>query len=244
MKDNFSVQAKGYSKFRPGYPKEMIAYLLSFVPDKNMALDVATGNGQVAAMLADYFKEVHAADISQNQLDHAIQKDNIMYSLQRAEGTNFADVQFDLITIAQAVHWFDFDAFYKEVSRILKPGGIVAVIGYGLFRSNAETEKIIARLYHDVLGSYWDPERGYLDENYTTIPFPYDEIYINKQFVSSYTWTFEQLIGYLETWSAVQHYIKKNNQNPLDIIKEELQDSWMKNDRRVTFPILLRLGKK
>lgn len=244
MKDNFSVQAKGYSKFRPGYPKEMIAYLLSLVPDKNNALDIATGNGQVAAMLADYFNEVHATDISQNQLSHAIQKDNIMYSLQRAEGTNFADGQFDLIAIAQAVHWFDFDAFYKEISRILKPGGIVAVIGYGLFRSNAETEKIIARLYHDVLGSYWDPERRYLDENYATIPFPYDEIYINKQFVSSYTWTFEQLVGYLETWSAVQHYIKKNNQNPLDIIKEELQDSWLKDGNEVIFPILLRLGKK
>ena len=243
MKDNFSVQAKGYSKFRPGYSVEMIEYILSFVESKTTALDVATGNGQVAGMLAEYFDEVYATDISQNQLDNAVVKENITYSLQKAEETNFADAQFDLITIAQAIHWFDFDAFYNEVFRILKNKGVIAVIGYGLFKTNQATDKIISHFYHDITGPYWDPERRYLDENYKTLPFPFTEIYTEKQFESKYTWTFDQLTGYLETWSAVQHYIKKTNQNPLDSIRQELEESWNKSDRKVTFPLLLRLGK-
>lgn len=242
MKDNFSVQSKGYSKFRPGYPDEMIEYILSFVKAKSTALDVATGNGQVAALLANYFDKVYATDISQNQLDNAVKKENIIYSLQKAEETNFDDAQFDLITIAQAIHWFDFNRFYKEVYRILNVKGIIAIIGYGLLKTNTATDKIISRFYHDIVGSYWDPERRYLDENYTALPFPFNEIYTDRQFKNTYTWTFEQLTGYLETWSAVQHYIKKNNKNPLDIIREELEQSWQKSDRKVTFPLLLRLG--
>lgn len=244
MKDNFSVQAKGYSKFRPGYPDEIIEYILSFVKTKETALDVATGSGQVAVLLSDYFDRVYATDISQNQLDNAVKKENITYSLQKAEETNFAYAQFDLITIAQAIHWFDFDSFYKEVSRILNDNGMIAIIGYGLFKTNTATDKIISHFYQDIIGSYWDAERRYLDENYRTIPFPFNEIYTDKQFENQYTWTFEQLTGYLETWSAVQHYIKENNQNPLDRIKQELEESWQKSDRKVTFPLLLRIGKK
>jgi ubiquinone/menaquinone biosynthesis C-methylase UbiE len=242
MKDNFSTQAQGYSKYRPYYPAEMIAYVASFAENKQSALDVATGNGQVAVELSGYFKQVYATDISEKQLENALQKDNITYIKERAEQTSFADKQFDLITVAQAIHWFDFDAFYKEVYRILKPDGIFAVLGYGLFNVTGEAEKLLEHFYYDITGPYWDAERRYLDENYTTIPFPFEEIEV-EQFTNEFTWTFEQLTGYLETWSAVQHYIKNNGTNPVDLIRDELKEYWEKGDRKVTFPLLLRIGK-
>lgn len=241
MKDNFSTQAKGYAKYRPYYPSEMIDYVASFAKNKQSALDVATGNGQVAAELTKYFKQVFATDISEKQLENALQKDNIIYKVERAEQTSFADSKFDLITVAQAIHWFDFDAFYKEVHRILKPDGVFAVLGYGLFTTTGQAEKLLKHFYHDITGPYWDAERRYLDENYITIPFPFEE-FETKKFVNEFTWTFEQLTGYLETWSAVQHYIKKNGTNPVDLIRDELKEYWEKGDKRVTFPLLLRIG--
>lgn len=242
MKDNFSTQASDYAKYRPYYPSEMIDYVVSFVQNKQSALDVATGNGQVAVELAKHFEQVFATDISEKQLANALQKDNITYIKECAEQTSFADGQFDLVTVAQAIHWFDFDAFYKEVYRILKPDGVFAVLGYGLFDTLGDAEKLLKHFYHDIIGPYWDTERRYLDENYATIPFPFEELE-TKQFINEFTWTFEQLTGYLETWSAVQHYIKKNGANPVDLIKDELKEYWEKGDKKVVFPLLLRIGK-
>jgi len=243
MKDNFSAQAKDYSKFRPTYPSEMIKYIVSFVKDKDTALDVATGNGQLAKELAKYFSQVYATDMSEKQIENAEKADNITYKVEPAEKTDFEDKSFGLITVAQAIHWFDFDAFYKEVKRLLKPDGIFAVLGYGLFQTNEHSHEILSHFYHDIIGPYWDAERRYLDDNYETIPFPFDEFKV-KKFEANFEWDIEQLTGYLETWSAVQHYRKKNNnENPVDLIRKELKESWLKNDKKVTFPLLLRVGQ-
>lgn len=242
MKDNFSKQAVDYSKFRPQYPDKMIEYVISFVNNKSTALDIATGNGQVAHKLSAHFKKVYATDISQKQLDNAIQSENVIYSKEPAENTSFENQKFDLIVVAQAVHWFDFDIFYKEIYRILKPDGIFTVLGYGLFTTNTDSDKILKHFYYDIVGPYWDAERKYLDENYETIPFPFEEIPAEK-FENQFTWTFETLIGYLQTWSSVQHYISKNNKNPIDLIYDDLKVSWQKNDQKVIFPLLLRIGK-
>lgn len=243
MKDNFSNQADKYSKFRPTYSLEMIDFILQFVGEKHAALDIATGNGQVATLLSPHFREVCATDISNNQLDNATKRPNITYSLQPAETTIFTDNKFDLITVAQAVHWFDFDKFYDEVKRILKPEGIFAILGYGLLQTNPEADKVLLHFYKNIIGPYWDPERRYLDENYTTIPFPFTELEAPK-LSNKLVWSYSQLEGYLETWSAVEHYKKANGKNPLDIIRQDLKKSWDKGDGQVTFPLLLRIGKQ
>jgi len=242
MKDNFSVQAAAYAAYRPHYPAEMIKYILSFVSSKDAALDLATGNGQVAAALAPFFNKVYATDISAKQLDNAKKEHNIYYSVGRAEDTGFQDEAFDLITVAQAVHWFEFDAFYREIKRILKPDGLFAILGYGLLQTNEAADAVIWRLYRDILGNYWDAERHYIDENYTTIPFPLQELEA-KSFNNKFTWTFEQLIGYFNTWSAVQHYIKEHGNNPIDLIKDELKAVWQASEQQVNFPLLLRMGR-
>jgi ubiquinone/menaquinone biosynthesis C-methylase UbiE len=242
MKDNFSKQAVDYSKFRPQYPDDMIAYLVSLVTTRLVALDVATGNGQVAHKLSSFFEKVYATDSSQKQLDHAIQAPNIIYSKETAENTSFENEKFDLITVAQAVHWFDFDTFYKEIYRILKSDGVFAILGYSLFFTNKDSDKILHHFYYDIVGPYWDAERKYIDENYKTIPFPFEEIQ-TKKFENHFIWPFEALVGYLQTWSATQHYISKNNQNPVDLIYDDLKASWHKSDQKVICPLLLRIGQ-
>jgi ubiquinone/menaquinone biosynthesis C-methylase UbiE len=242
MKDNFTLQAAKYSAFRPDYPDAMIEHILTFVNDYRSALDVATGNGQVARKLSPHFKNVFAIDISEKQLEKASRAENITYQISEAEKTSFESHQFDLITVAQAVHWFDFERFYKEVKRILKPEGVFAIMGYGLFSTNPESDEVLRDFYRNILGPYWDAERRYIDENYETIPFPFEKI-PSPKFTNEFEWTIEQLTGYLETWSATQHYINANKKNPVDLIRARLEKSWENSNKKVVFPLLLRIGK-
>lgn len=243
MKDNFSQQAGEYAKFRPGYPEQLAAYLSSLVKEKNLAWDCGTGNGQLALQLSLYFGTVYGTDISTEQLDRAEQRDNIIYIEEAAEETDFDDEMFDLITVAQAIHWFDFEEFYAEVDRCLKHAGIFAVIGYGLMKITPAVDQIIEGFYKEVVGPYWDKERKYIDEEYKTIPFPFEEIK-SPDFSSTYEWRFDQLLGYLRTWSATQHYSKEKNSDPIEEVKDELKKAWGENTQTVRFNILLRVGKK
>jgi len=242
MKDNFSTNSAEYAQFRPKYPAELYSFLESLLKQKEASWDCGTGNGQVAGELAKFFKRVEASDISQQQLDNAIRVPNINYSLQPAGKTNFPDNSFDLITVAQAIHWFDFSQFYKKVNRTLKPGGTIAVIGYGLFKSNEQTNDLINHFYRKIVGSYWDPERRYLDEEYRSIPFPFKEIQ-SPDFEMEICWDFEHLIGYLKTWSAVKHFQNKQGYNPVDLISGDLKKAF--GERGVVkFPLFLRVGIK
>lgn len=240
MKDNFSLHSDEYAQFRPGYPEELFQFLQGKVSGKERAWDCGTGNGQVAGKLSTFFGEVYATDISVQQLMQATDRPNIHYSKQRAEETNFHDSFFDLVTVAQAIHWFDFQKFYEEVRRTTKPEGMIAVLGYGLFESNKATDQVIQHFYNDIIGSYWDEERRYLDEEYKSIPFPFREIQ-TPDFNHEMSWSLERLVGYLSTWSAVKHYEKTHGKNPVDLIYKDLQQSFGEIGR-INFPILFRMG--
>jgi SAM-dependent methyltransferase len=243
MKDNFSSQSDKYAKFRPTYPGELFDYLLSVVRGRENAWDCGTGNGQVAQVLAGSFDRVMATDISQQQIDNAVRHEHIEYSVQPAERTSFPDDTFDLITVAQAIHWFHFDAFYQEVDRTIRPGGVLAVIGYGLIQTNPVIDKIIGSFYRTIVGPYWDKERRYIDEDYKTIPYPYKAL-DTPAFQHNVEWSLEHLIGYIGTWSAVKHYEKKNGRDPIDLVHDALKAGWG-TDKMIKgrFPILLRVAK-
>ncbi len=244
MKDNFSTQSGNYAKYRPSYPAEFYSLIRSLVNQQGKALDCGTGNGQVAFQLASSFDAVYATDISAEQLKNALHKKNIVYSVQPAEETNFPDHYFDLIIVAQAIHWFDFDLFYKEVNRTLKDNGIFAAIGYGRIQISEELDQCISTFYHEVIGPFWDKERRYIDELYQTIPFPFEEIKTSG-IEYSLQWDFEHLIGYLETWSAVKHFTKEKGYNPVEKLRPLLQKEWgADTSRKVHFPFLMRIGKK
>ena len=241
MKDNFSHQSADYANFRPQYPKEIFDEIKTRLKSSTCAWDCATGNGQVAKELSKFFENVKATDISENQLNQAPKLANINYSVQTAEKVDFPDNSFDLITVAQAIHWFNFDKFYTEVKRTLKNDGIFVVLGYSLFRSNPETNKIMDDFYYNIIGPYWDEERKYLDDGYKSIPFPFQEIETSEVFFKE-EWQLERLIGYLKTWSAVKHFIDKNGYDPVDELYDDLKESF--GDKNIIeFPILFRMGR-
>jgi ubiquinone/menaquinone biosynthesis C-methylase UbiE len=243
-KDLFSKQASLYARYRPVYPAGLFEYVLSFVHQKNIAWDCATGNGQAALVLADHFKKVYATDISEKQLQQAREKHNIVYSVAAAERTQFPGQLFDCITVAQAYHWFDFAAFQQELLRVAKPGAILAVWGYSLVICEDETiDRRIKQFYREVVGPYWDKERKFVDDHYTTVPFPYEEL-TKKEFAIDVQWTPGNLEGYLNTWSSVQHFIRQNNYNPVTGFCESLQSLWQDDKpRKFYFPVFLRIGK-
>jgi ubiquinone/menaquinone biosynthesis C-methylase UbiE len=242
MKDNFSRQADVYAKYRPDYPKELFDFILSHINNNVAAWDCATGNGQTAKELAKYFEKVYATDISQKQLDNAAQASNIFYSLQPAEQTNFPDHQFDLVTVSQALHWLQFEKFYTEVNRVTKPGGYLAVWMYGGLSISPEIDRLKKDHYSNTLGAYWDMERQHVDDNYTSIPFPFEEIKC-PSFKIQFHWTIEELRGYLNTWSALQKFIAANNYNPVDELVEQIRPYWTKERMEINFPVTLRMGQ-
>lgn len=242
MKDNFSSNADKYARFRPTYPADIFAYLSSIVENRETAWDCGTGNGQVAFGLANYFDYVFATDISRSQLDNALIADNLFYSVQPAEKTNFKDQSFDLIVVAQAIHWFDFDLFYAEVRRTAKEGAMICILGYDRIKISVDIDAIITNFYEEIIGTYWDAERRFIDEKYETIPFPFDEIQA-PDFENKHQWNLQHLMGYLSTWSAVKHFVKHNGYNPIDQLEVELKQYWRNGElKEVVFPTLLRIG--
>lgn len=244
MKDNFSTRSAEYARFRPGYPPQLFDFLFSLCQKFDCAWDCATGNGQIAAALAERFRRVEATDISENQLKNALRKANIRYRAESAESPSFPDHTFDLITVGQAAHWFDVDKFYPAVRRVSEPGGILALVGYNLLSVDEETDAIINRLYRNVLGEYWDAERRHVDAAYTTLPFPFPEIKFPEMSMT-YEWTSDHFTGYLGTWSALQHFEKKNGRSPLnEAFFQELTTAWPEGETKtVRFPIFGRIGR-
>jgi ubiquinone/menaquinone biosynthesis C-methylase UbiE len=241
FKDHFSTQAQTYADSRPGYPPELYEFIASQTKEHTLCWDVATGNGQAAVALAQYFDQVVATDASMAQLQLATGRKNIDYRCEPAEKSSLETDSVDLVTAAQALHWFDFERFYTQVRRVLKPGGLVAAWTYGLLTVNDDIDAIIHGYYGGELSGYWPQERRYVDEAYQTIPFPFSKVETpNLNIVRE--WTLEQLCSYLESWSAVEKYKSENGTSGVDLIKQQLEPYWTDN-RRVTWPISLLLGE-
>lgn len=243
--DIFSNQANTYKKYRPTYPQELYDEILKHVPQKFSCWDCATGNGQVAVVLSKYFNEVFATDISKQQLAAAEKADNIVYKVERAEATGFTANKFDLITVAQAMHWFDMEAFNSEVKRVAKNEGIVAVWGYGLLRVDKEIDNYLTTFCNKTLGPYWNPERKHVDNAYNSIIFNFEQINKEKAMDITTHWTLEQLEGYLNSWSSVQNFIRQHRgHNPVLELIESIKTLWgNKKERKVDFPIFLKIGR-
>lgn len=256
FKDLFSSNSKEYASSRPTYPRSLFEFLVGLVRYRNLAWDCATGNGQAAVFLSEHFEQVIASDASKEQIENAQPRDNIRYEVFPAEKTTLVDNSVDLITIAQALHWFDLDEFYKEVKRVLRKddnggdtngSGVIAAWAYGLHSISTEIDNITHLLYEDILGSYWPKERKIVENKYQDISFPFQEIDM-PVFQIELDWTLSELIGYLYTWSSVQKFIKKNNSDPIKQIYDDLAAAWGDKNtwhkrRRVVWPIYIRVGR-
>ena len=241
MKDLFSRGSDLYRQARPQYSTAIVDTILQHVPERGLAWDCGAGSGQFTKLLAPHFQQILATDLSRAQLDQAPHWANVRYRACLAQDSGLADASVDLITVAQAIHWFDFEAFYAEVHRVLKPRGVFAAVGYGLIQVvDTEVNAAIQRLYFQTLKGYWDAERRYIDDLYRTIPFPFKEI-VTPELSLKYRWSATQLLKYLNTWSALQHYLKQHTETPLLELQQLLQQQ-SAQDLEIRFPILLRLG--
>lgn len=243
LKDYFSSHASTYAAFRPAYPPPLYAFILKRTNQRISAWDCATGNGQVARDLAAYFESVYATDISSAQLAHAPKVSNIVYAVAPAERTFLPDASFDLITVAQALHWLDITKFYHEVRRVARPGAVIAIWGYTLPQISAAIDDVVRTYYHDVVGAWWDPARKHVDEEYQNIHFPFDTVE-NERFFIDLSWSLYELVGYITSWSATQKYMHATKQNPIPALTEQLGKLVGDHSKMpVRFPVFLKLGR-
>jgi len=243
FKDHFSATSNNYSKYRPDYPEVLFKFLSSIAPGHDLAWDCATGSGQAARGLVKCFQKVIATDASEKQIENAIQHEKISYNVAPAHKTSIQTESIDLITVAQAIHWFDFDRFYKEAKRVLKPNGIIAVWTYNLLTISPEIDLIIKYFYFHIVGEFWPPERKFVENGYEDIPFPFYKL-PSPSFSMSAKWTIRQLVGYIDTWSAVKRYRDKKGSDPVELIEEELLKIWDNAAvMDVHWPLSILIGK-
>ena len=241
--DSFSKQSKEYQKFRPTYPTELFKYLSGLTKNHNLAWDCGTGNGQSAFGLANYFEKVVATNPSEQQIANAEAHPNVIYKVEKAETSSLENNSVDLITVAQALHWFNFDKFYTEVRRVLKPDGILAVWTYDLPKISLELDQLIVHFHDKVVGEFWQKENLFVEEEYRTIPFPFNKIE-STTFKSEKEMALEDLKGLFNSWSATQRYKDYKKTDPLQEIENELQNLWPfpENKKLATWNIFLKVG--
>jgi len=246
FKDHFSSVAADYATFRPTQPAALLDWIVGLAPARRVAWDCGTGSGQVAVDLGRTFERVIATDASAAQLEHAVPAPRVEYRVAGAESSGLADGSVDLVTVAQAVHWFDIDAFNREAQRVLVPGGAIAVWTYQT--PTIETPGVseaFLRFARETVGAYWPPERRLIDEGYRTIPFPFAEVAV-PPFELRVEWTVAQLAGYLRTWSATAGYVKAHGVDPVAAFEREAS-AWLAGPGvrcTVRWPYAVRAGHR
>lgn len=243
---HFAQNTSAYLQYRPDYPDILFKYLAGLCQQHSLAWDCGTGNGQAALPLAQYFTKVIASDVNHEPLNAALQKDNLFYHCWPAEQTELDDSSVDLITVAQALHWFDLECFYAEVKRVAKPHAIIAAWCYSLGSLTPAVDAVIHKLYHDILGdAYWPKQRRYIDDGYKTIAFAFKKMKTVPEFYTEKQFNLPDLLGYLRTWSAVKEYQMQNKQDPVDLVQDELSMAWGERDKIITmrWPIHLLVGQ-
>lgn len=244
FKDYFSKQAADYAGYRPTYPAELFAWLASVAPGSDAAWDCGTGSGQAAVGLAEHFAAVEATDPSAAQLEHAAPHPRVRYRRARGEESGLGDRSVDVATAAQALHWLELSTFWREVRRVLRPHGVVAVWGYDVVRVAPAVDAVIDHFYGETLRDYWAPERRMVDDRYRSIDFPFAELDA-PPFDMRARWTRAQLVGYLRTWSAVRTFVEREGRDPVSDVERVLSAAWPDpaEARSVRWPLFMRAGR-
>ena len=243
FKDHFSGHARIYASFRPGYPEALFDFVSGLPRGRSRVWDCATGNGQAAVDLAERFEHVIATDASVSQLEHATPHPKVEYRQAPAERSGLPGGSIDLVSVATAVHWFDFDRFYAEVERVLAPGGAIAVWAYNLARISPEIDVLTDRLSYEIVRPWWPPERRWVDDDYRDLPFPFDEVEVPPLWIEE-RWNLERYQDYLGTWSAINRYVAEKGSDPRDLIRGEMENAWgdPAAERILRWPIMMRAG--
>ncbi len=245
--DHFAGVAGHYATHRPGYPPALFDWLAQAAPDRELAWDCATGTGQAACELARRFNRVVATDASAAQIAAATPCAAVQYRTAPAEQSGVANASVDLITVAQALHWFNLDGFYAEVRRVLRPGGLLAVWTYGVFGTEGgaaaqAVQSLLHTFYHETVGSYWPPERRHVENGYADLAFPFAPVLV-PAFRMAVEWTLDDLTGYLRSWSATARFHETNGIDPVVQLEQQLSGLWGEGRRRILWPLFIKAGR-
>lgn len=243
FKDHFSERAAGYASFRPHYTRELAEWLASLAPAKDLAWDVACGSGQLSTLLGDEFAKVIATDASAAQIEQAVRHPHVEYRTEPAERSSLVDRSVDIITVAQAVHWLDLDAFYDEVRRVARPGGVLALIAYHIAVIEKKVDAVIDRFYSGDLDGYWPAERKHIETEYRDLSFPFERIDPPARKYLTVQWDVEQMLGYIRTWSAVRALEKAKGPAQTDQFADRLRKVWGSKSREVRWPLVFVAGR-
>ncbi|MGQ0714409.1 MAG: class I SAM-dependent methyltransferase [Gemmatimonadaceae bacterium] len=242
--DHFSSVAPGYAAYRPRYPAALFDFLADLAPARALAWDCACGSGQATIDIAERFERVIATDASAAQLQQAPAHPRIEWRVAPAEQSGIASGRMDLVTIAQALHWVNVDAFFAEARRVMKPSGVLAVWSYsGLSTGDDHIDALVRHYSHDIVGPCWPPQRRMVDDGYRSIELPFPELEA-PAFAMEERWTLEQLLGYIRTWSATARFMETRREDPTGGLAARLARVWGDRSRvrRVEWPLTLRLG--
>jgi SAM-dependent methyltransferase len=244
FKDHFSERATLYAQYRPHYPESLFEWVAGLVQRHDVVWDCATGSGQAAVGLAGKFNKVVATDASEKQIAMAEAHASIEYRVAPANHSGLADQAVDLVTVAQAIHWFDHSSFYTEAARVLKPDGAIAIWGYG---DPVIDDPILDRIVHEynrgTIEKHWKPERDLILAGLRTIPFPFREVQAPVMQLEC-EWRLDELAGYLRTWSATAAYAAEIGKDPIVPVEAQLALHWgdTASRHRVTWPLYVRAG--
>ena len=242
--DHFSAVAESYAAFRPSYPRELFELIASIAPRRRRAWDCGAGSGQATGDLADVFDEVVASDLSLEQASAAPAHPRVAWFVAAAEAVPLAGASIDLVAVAQALHWFDHARFYDEVRRIAAPGAAIAAWTYGAPTMTGAVGTVLDRLMFETLRQDWPPGRRFVEENYRTIPFPFERI-ASPSLELTREWTFDEVCGYARSWSASARYFKRTGTDPVDAIAVELRRAWgdPTSAHTITWPFTVMAGR-
>lgn len=243
FKDHFSGHADRYRTARPLYPDQLFSALAAHAPGQGLAWDAGCGNGQASTALAAHFDLVHASDPSAPQIASAEPHPRVRYEVAPAERCSLADHSVDLVTVAQALHWFDVPKFHAEARRVLKPGGVIAEWGYAECSVDPEVDAVSRHLYADVLDAYWPAERRHVERAYEDLEFPFARLTMPELAMRA-EWDLAQYLAYLASWSALQRYRTAQGLDPLDSLRARFEAAWGQPQRvqTVRWQLFLRVG--
>ena len=240
----FSDHSDLYAQARPRYPDRLFKYLAEQCQETECAWDCGTGSGQSAISLARYFSRVDATDVSREQIVNAVEHPQVRYAVEPAEKTAFPDASFDLITVAQALHWFDFAKLWPEVQRTLKPGGIFSAWAYTWFHVSERVDAVVERDLLEPIRRYWAPQNRLAWDGYRNVFFPFEELAV-PEIQMNLAWNVDELVAYVRTWSATRRYIEANGQEFLEGFADRVKGAWgdLGVRKPVSMEFFMRVGR-